>query len=78
MKSYAFLGYSKNNKFCIKGIDIFKYNWIMLGEVVVVIEPKSGQPRNFSAYKVEISKTKEICFVAGKVQDGVWAFFDYE
>jgi len=78
MKNYTFLGYSKNEKFCIRGIDIFKFNWIMLGKVVVVIDPRSGQPKNFSAYRVQINNTKEIKFVAGRVQDGNWAFFDYE
>lgn len=78
MKNYSFLGYSKNEKFCIKGIDIFKYNWIMLGQAVVVLAPESEQPKNFSAYKIKINDNKEIRFVAGKESpDGRWLFFDY-
>ncbi|MEE0858568.1 MAG: hypothetical protein U0M12_03755 [Acutalibacteraceae bacterium] len=78
MKNYNFLGYSKNEKFCIKGIDVFKYNWIMLGQAVVVIDPETGQPRNFSAYKIKINENKEILFVAGKPSsDNRWLFFDY-
>mgnify|MGYP001029915316 FL=1 len=78
MKNYSYLGSSKNEKFCIKGIDVFKYNWITIGAVVVVLDPNTKQPRNFSDYKVQITENKEIKFVAGKTQDGNWAFYDYE
>lgn len=78
MKDYRFLGYSKNDKFCINGLDVFKYDWIMLGKAVVVINPSDNVPKNFSVYKIKINDTKEIYFIAGKETDGNWAFFDYE
>ena len=42
MKNYSYLGSSKNEKFCIKGIDVFKYNWITIGAVVVVLQNSQG------------------------------------
>lgn len=77
MKKYEFLGSCTNHKFCIMGINLFKYKWNMVGDVVVVIDPKSQMPRNFSAYKIKAGE-REICFVAGKLADDSWGFFKYE
>ncbi|MCQ4022911.1 MULTISPECIES: hypothetical protein [unclassified Ruminococcus] len=77
MKKHRFIGSCASDKFCIKGIDVFKYKWIMIGDVVIVIDPDTKQPLSFSAYKIEVNGTT-LSFVAGKLYSGKWGFFDYE
>ena len=77
MKKHSFIGSSGSDKFCIRGIDVFKYKWIMIGDVVIVIDPDTIQPLSFSAYKIEVGSTT-LSFVAGKLQNGKWGFFDYD
>ncbi|MGN0498851.1 MAG: hypothetical protein ACI4F6_07305 [Acutalibacteraceae bacterium] len=77
MKKHRFIGSSASDKFCIKGIDVFKYKWIMIGDVVIVIDPDTKKPLSFSAYKIEANGIT-LSFVAGKLYNGHWGFFDYD
>ena len=77
MKKHRFIGSTATDKFCIKGIDVFKYKWIMIGDVVIVIDPNTKQPKSFSAYKIE-GNGITLSFVAGRLSDGSWGFFDYD
>ena len=52
MKKYAYLGSGTGEKFCIKGIDVYKYRWLMEGDCVIVTDPKTKKPRSFSVYKI--------------------------
>lgn len=77
MKKHRFIGSAASDKFCIKGIDVFKYKWIMIGDVVIVIDPDTKQPLSFSAYKVEANGVS-LSFVAGRLHSGNWGFFEYD
>ncbi|GHU81297.1 hypothetical protein AGMMS50284_0630 [Clostridia bacterium] len=77
MKKHEYIGTSSDDKFCIRGIDIFKYKWNTIGDVAVVIDPTSKKPRNFSAYKITVGG-KDITFLAGKLSNGSWGFFNYD
>lgn len=77
MKKHRFIGSSGSEKFCIKGIDVFKHKWIMIGDVVIVIDPNTKKPLSLSAYKIE-AEGSVINFVAGRLSDGSWGFFDYD
>lgn len=79
MRKHEYIGSCSdiNARFCIKGIDLFKYKWSTVGDVVVVIDPNTKMPRNFSAYKITVGE-REINFVAGKLSNGKWGFYEYE
>ena len=77
MKKHKFIGSSQSEKFCIKGIDVFKYKWIRIGDVVIVIDPSTKKPLSFSAYRIE-AEGISLNFAAGRLPDGSWGFFDYD
>lgn len=77
MKKHRFIGSASSDKFCIKGIDVFKYKWIMIGDVAIVIDPDTKQPLSFSSYCIDINGMK-LTFVAGKLSNGNWGFYDYD
>ena len=39
MKQHEFLGRASKGRFCINGVDVFKYPWHSFGECAVVLEP---------------------------------------
>lgn len=77
MKQHEFLGRASKRRFCINGVDVFKYPWHSFGECAVVLEPDTKKPYAFSSYSVT-SGDKEIRFFAGKFDDDEWAFYDFE
>lgn len=77
MKKHRYIGSTNSEKFCIMGIDVFKHKWTMIGDVVIVLDPNTKQPLSFSAYKIDCDGI-ERRFVAGKLENGDWGFFDYD
>lgn len=76
MKKYAYLGSSTGEKFCIKGIDVYKYRWLMEGDCVIVTDPKTKKPRSFSVYKIRVGDS-DMRFIAGELSDGSTGFYEY-
>lgn len=74
MKKYSYLGKSDGKKFCIEGIDVFKYVWRSLGECDIVLHPETKKPYSFSLYQID-NGSKTIIFLAGKFSDGNWGFY---
>ena len=50
---------------------------IMIGDVVIVIDPNTRKPLSFSAYRIE-AEGISLNFAAGRLSDGSWGFFDYD
>lgn len=76
MKNHEFIGISTKGRFCIKGIDVFKYHWDTLGDVAVVLHPKSKKTYSFSAYQISVGD-ENLKFIAGKFEDDTWGFYQY-
>lgn len=78
MKHHNFIGSCSvtAERFCIEGVNLFKYNWETIGDVVIVLHPKTKVPLSFSAYKITVG-SKEMDFVAGKLDENHWGFFEY-
>lgn len=77
MKRCKFLGSTSTEKFIIKGINVYKYNWLLDGNCVIVIDPTNQKPRSLSAYKILVGE-KEYKFVSGILSNGQKGFFEYE
>lgn len=75
MKFHNFIGSTKDEVFCIKGIDLFRYRWYSGGECATVINPENGKMYSYSSYYIEYGK-KKLGFIAGKDEYGNWLFFE--
>ncbi len=75
MKLHNFIGRTKDEIFCIKGIDLFRYKWYSGGKCASVINPENGKMYSFSSYYIEYGK-KKLEFIAGKDEYGNWLFFE--
>lgn len=58
MKQHEFLGRASKGRFCINGVDVFKYPWHSFGECAVVLEPDTKSPMLFHliALQAEIKR----------------------
>ena len=52
MKAHKFIGSSRDDVFCIKGVDLFRYKWYSAGECSPVVNPENGRLYSFSAYYI--------------------------
>lgn len=77
LKHYEFLGTTTKEHFCIRGVELFSYNWQTIGDVAIVLHPKTKKPYTFSAYKITVGE-KTLKFVAGKYDDDHWGFYTYD
>lgn len=75
MTKYDFIGSASKNIFCIKGVNVFKYNWTNTGRCAVILNPKTKKPFTFSIYEISLSDNTVIAFAAGKFSDDEWSFF---
>lgn len=78
MKRHKFLGScsTTSEKFCVMGVDLFKYNWTTIGDVVIVLDPQTKTPKSFSAYKIDLGD-RAMMFIAGKLDENHWGFYEY-
>ncbi len=76
MKKNKFLGKTKDGKFIIKGINIYRYTWVPVGNCIIVMDPTSDTPISLSVYKAEIGENTYF-FASGKLSDKSTGFFEY-
>ena len=75
MKAHKFIGSSRDDVFCIKGVDLFRYKWYSAGDCSPVVNPENGRLYSFSAYYINYGD-KKLEFIAGKDENDNWLFFE--
>lgn len=77
MKRHEFIGSTTKKRFCVHGVDLFKYPWDTVGDVAVVFNPITKKTYSFSVYQIMVGQN-QIQFIAGKRNDGGWDFYTYD
>ncbi len=77
MKKYKYLGKTTTQKFIIKGINVYKYEWVLEGRCVIVMDPTNKKARSLSVHKITVGD-RDLLFVSGMLSDGSIGFFEYE
>ncbi|MDP4119789.1 MAG: hypothetical protein Q8876_01865 [Bacillota bacterium] len=75
LERYSFLGSAMGERFCIEGVNLFRFKWLTVGECAIVFDPKTKKPYCFSVYQISVGD-KKIPFVAGQRSDSTWLFFN--
>lgn len=75
MKNHKFIGSTKDEIFCVRGIDLFSCKWYSAGECASVVNPENGKLYSFSSYYIQYG-SKKVEFIAGKDEYGNWLFFE--
>ena len=77
MKKYKYLGNTTSEKFVINGVNVYKYDWKLEGNCVIVMDPFNKKARSLSVYKINVID-REITFISGTLSNGSIGFFEYE